>query len=165
MSTRLCVSCGMPLKDGNKFCNECGVSVPVQYEQTDLHPVQPQIIATAPTTMASAIPTSVKEPQHTCTDKPIKGSCYESISTRGYMGIFFLMCIPIMGQILTIVWACGGCRKINKRNLARAMLIFLLISFVIGASTYFFGQIFWESVLYKMRLNDVFPKAVEILEY
>jgi len=31
-----------------------------------------------------------------------------------------------------IVWACGGCRKINKRNLARAMLILTAISLVLG---------------------------------
>lgn len=43
-----------------------------------------------------------------------------------------LMCIPILGQILMIVWACGGCRKLQKRNLARAGLILLVISLILS---------------------------------
>jgi len=43
------------------------------------------------------------------------------------------MCIPVVGQILMIVWALGGCRKINKRNLARASLILMLVMMLLTA--------------------------------
>jgi len=63
---------------------------------------------------------------------PPKGSKYEPITAGGYIGIMLLMCIPIIGLILTIIWACGGCKKVNKRNLAKATLIMMAISLVIS---------------------------------
>ncbi len=62
----------------------------------------------------------------------IPGSKYEPISTWGYIGIMLLMCIPVVGFILVLVWAFGGCRKLNKRNLARASLIMTVISIIIA---------------------------------
>lgn len=61
------------------------------------------------------------------TDKPRKKSKWDIISTKGYVGINLLMAIPGIGLILTIIWACGGCRKYAKRNYARAALIFMAI--------------------------------------
>ena len=61
--------------------------------------------------------------------KPPKGSPYEPISSWGYVGISLLTCIPVIGFILIIVWACGGCTKINKRNYARGVLLAGLIVF------------------------------------
>ena len=66
----------------------------------------------------------------------IKGTKYEPISAWGFIGIMLLMCIPIVGILLVIIWACGGCRKLCKRSLARATLIMaaigLVISLIIG---------------------------------
>ena len=47
------------------------------------------------------------------------------------------MMIPLVGFILTIVWACGGTSNLNKRNLARAYLILMLIMLLISACFYF----------------------------
>lgn len=63
---------------------------------------------------------------------PAKGSKYEPITAWGYIGIMLLMCIPIVGIILTIIWACGGCRKVNKKSLARAALIMMAVGLVIS---------------------------------
>jgi len=41
-----------------------------------------------------------------------------------------IMAIPVIGWIFAIVWACGGTKKLNKANLARATLINIVI--VIG---------------------------------
>jgi len=48
-----------------------------------------------------------------------------------FMGSLFLLSLPIAGFILMIVWASGGCKNENKRNLARAMLIWMGIGIVI----------------------------------
>ena len=64
-------------------------------------------------------------------EREIQNSKYAPITTGGYIGIFFLMLIPVVNLILLIVWACGGCKKVNKRNFARAALILCLIFFVI----------------------------------
>ncbi len=61
---------------------------------------------------------------------PVPGSKYEPISTWGYIGIFLLTCIPIIGFVLILIWALGGCRKVNKRNMARASLIMMIIGFI-----------------------------------
>ena len=61
------------------------------------------------------------------TEKPRKKSKWDIITTKGYVGINLLMAIPGIGLILTIIWACGGCRKYAKRNYARSALIFMAI--------------------------------------
>lgn len=71
---------------------------------------------------------------------PPAGSRYDPVSTGGFIGIFLLMLIPVVNFILLIVWACGGCRKVNQANLARAMLILMLIGAVL---TLILGIVFW----------------------
>ena len=46
--------------------------------------------------------------------------------------MFFILMIPIVNLICMIVWACGGSSKKNKVNIARAMLIWMLIGAIIG---------------------------------
>jgi hypothetical protein len=56
-----------------------------------------------------------------------------------------LLAIPALNLLLLIIWACGGCRKRNKRNLARAILLWCLIGgiltlLIILAGTFLFGN-------------------------
>ena len=55
---------------------------------------------------------------------------YRPISTWGYIGYSILFCIPIVGIILTIVWAIGA-KNFNLRNFARSRLIIIIISIAI----------------------------------
>ena len=138
---KFCTSCGATLDDDKKFCTECGASVdeapagaaappPQAAPQPQAAPVYAQ---TATATMPP--PQSAYQPAAACGGDmaPAKGSKYEPITTKGFIGIMLLMCIPIVGQILMIVWALGGCRKINKRNLARASLILMLVMMLLTA--------------------------------
>ncbi len=63
---------------------------------------------------------------------PGSDSPYGLISTWGYIGIMLLLCIPVIGFILMIVWACGGCKKLQKRNFCRAMLIVMAVMLVLS---------------------------------
>ena len=65
-------------------------------------------------------------------EQSVKGTKYEPITTGGFIGIMLLLCIPVIGLILLIVWACGGCRKLSKRSFARATLILGVIMAVLG---------------------------------
>ena len=56
----------------------------------------------------------------------------EPISTGGYFGILFLLAIPLINFLFLIIWACGGCNKLNKRNLSRAILLWMLISTILS---------------------------------
>ena len=156
---KFCTNCGATLDDDKKFCTECGASVneapagaapppPQAAPQSQTAPVYAQ---TATATMPP--PQSAYQPAAAYGGDmaPAKGSKYEPITTKGFIGIMLLMCIPIVGQILMIVWALGGCRKINKRNLARASLIMMVVALVI-------------SFILGLILKSVFGKVVDAVE-
>lgn len=63
---------------------------------------------------------------------PGPNSPYAPMTTWGFVGTMLLLSIPLVGLVLACIWAFGGCRKINKRNLARAFLILMAISLVLG---------------------------------
>ena len=63
--------------------------------------------------------------------RPGKKSPYAPMSGIGMAVQLFLMSIPVLGLILSILWACGVCRKIARRSLARAWLILLIIGILL----------------------------------
>lgn len=157
---RFCTGCGAPLEDDKKFCTSCGAPAPGAEPAASAPPPPATQAATAvmdpPKAPPKQAPPSIPAGGDTA---PAKGSKYEPITMGGYIGIMLLMCIPIVGQILTIVWACGGCRKVNKRNLARAMLVFLIISIVLGVVFYFVGRALWGNILQESGLGDLINQA------
>ncbi len=71
--------------------------------------------------------------------KPDRKSKYAPMSTLGIMLSILLMAIPIIGWVIAIFWAVGGCRKVAKRRLARAFIIYALIFALILFAVNFFG--------------------------
>lgn len=140
VSSAFCVSCGAPMKDGIAFCTSCGA------KQGDAAPVTPPPKpAAAPPPPPQTPPVyQTPPPQQPVYQQPVqlapqqspeqsvKGTKYEPITTGGFIGIMLLLCIPVIGLILLIVWACGGCRKISKCSFARATLILGIIMAVLG---------------------------------
>ena len=125
-----CANCGADLTPDTNFCTACGARV-------DVTPAAPQTPVQPPKqpapTYNAATPTPVYQtvPAYASVDAaPPEGSKYEPVSTFGFIGIMLLMCIPIVGQLLTILWAFGGCKKIQQRNFARASLFFMVISLI-----------------------------------
>lgn len=97
----------------------------VEREEARKSPYESVVIPTVtPERQEPAVP--AEDPE-----KPGKKSKWGLISTKGYIGINLLMAIPGIGLILTIIWACGGCRKYAKRNYARAALIFMAVGVII----------------------------------
>ncbi len=166
-----CTKCGAELKDGVKFCTECGNVVaenkpettptpqearqqtaqqPQPQRQPQRQPQQPQPQRQIHTQQAYAQPQQTyqqpapayQQPayappapvyaQPMQEQEPGPDSRYGLISTGGYIGIMLLLAIPIIGFILMIVWACGGCKKLQKRNLCRAMLIVMAVMLVLS---------------------------------
>ena len=55
----------------------------------------------------------------------------EHVSIGGWIGRWFLMCIPIVNIIMLFVWAFGGSRKYSLKTWARARLILALIMILV----------------------------------
>ena len=123
------------MKEGSAFCTSCGAKQGAAAPATP--PPQPAAAPPPPPqTPPPAAPVYQTPPQQPAPqqslEQSVKGTKYEPITTSGFIGIMLLLCIPVIGLILLIVWACGGCRKISKRSFARATLILGIIMAVLG---------------------------------
>lgn len=107
-----CPRCGADVPEGRVSCASCGAPLPF--------PVQPPY---------------GRDPE----PKPHKRSRYAVMSIGAYIGTFILFNIPVVNFIIALVWACGGTYSQNKRNYARAMLIFWGISAVLAVLAAFLG--------------------------
>lgn len=92
--------------------------------------------------------------------EPDSKSKYQPISAWGYFGIFLLVAIPVIGWILIIVWALGGCRKVNKRNMARGILLNVLLQVILIVIALAVAGSFWV----KSGLKDTFTEIQQIVE-
>ncbi|WP_455636357.1 zinc ribbon domain-containing protein [Parabacteroides sp.] len=176
-----CSFCGTQVPDGIKFCTACGKPMASKADRPITQPTQPvqPTPQPAPQPMqqpvypqqpppAYGIPQGqpyAAQPYSTAADPnaPLPpGSKYEPVTTGGFIGIMLLMLIPIVNIILLLVWACGGCRKVNQANFARAMLILLLIGIILGAVVTFVFQSLWKETIDSLLqdyggLKDLIP--------
>ncbi len=135
---RFCTSCGAALSNDLRFCTECGT--PLKEQESAAPAAQEYDLPAAPAKRPQQAPReraaydhAQEEPRPARRNKvPGPNSPYAPITTWGFVGTMLLLSIPLVGLILAIVWACGNCRKINKRNLSRAFLILTAIGLVIG---------------------------------
>ncbi|MBP3485505.1 MAG: zinc ribbon domain-containing protein [Oscillospiraceae bacterium] len=153
---KFCTNCGATLDDDKKFCTECGAPVNEAPAGAAAPPPrsapQPQAAPVYAQAATATMPPPAYQPAaaYGADAPPPKGSKYEPITTGGYIGIMLLMCIPIVGQILMIIWAFAA-RKVNKRSLARASLIMLVVMLII-------------SFLIGLAVKSLFGKVVDIIE-
>ena len=161
-----CTNCGTQVADGVKFCTTCGAPMNGGAAQPEPQAQQPQpqpqpqaaqqqqVYQQQPQQQAyrqQPYQQPYQQPQPQYQPQPAYQPPYveEPISTGDYIGIFLLMMIPLVNLICLIVWACGGCKKVNKRNLSRAMLVLMLIGIGLGilvtlAGGLLFGDVFNE---------------------
>jgi len=77
---------------------------------------------------------------------PPKGSRYAPISAIGYIGYFILFAIPIIGQILCIAFAFGKSGNANRRSLARAMFVMLILALVMALTVGIAGAVTYKQI-------------------
>lgn len=180
MAKKFCTSCGAPLGETTRVCPQCGAqgNLPPQPAPADPPVAAPPTTAQAqapqdtyapqsqaPVVPAPASPPVQARPQPARNAQPVyeqrpqpapaqaatpDDGRYDIISTGGFIGILLLIAIPIVGLVLLIVWACGGCKKQVKRNFARASLILTAIALVLGLITTLLLRFFAPDLLSDM---------------
>ena len=114
-----CESCGNKLPIGAKFCAGCGAKTET---------VQPAYAAAAPAAQRP-VPPPVHTPPAQAAYVPPRPPSYsgqsgsEPLRVGQYMGMFLLMCVPILNIILLFMWSFGSPANLNQKNFARASLI------------------------------------------
>jgi uncharacterized membrane protein YvbJ len=99
-----CKNCGNQIPDNSAFCGKCGAKTEAAEQQVVQVPDD-------------------NIPKYNNTKKPVT----DPLSVKNYLGILFLMLIPVVNIILLFVWAFSDSTNINKSNFAKAYLIFILI--------------------------------------
>ena len=124
-----CENCGKPVYRLDRTCANCG----------------------APVTLFGQNAYSDAQPSPRMNEDPMGSSPYAVLSSWGFVGSLLLMALPIVGFIITIVWASGGVVNLNRRNLARGYLLMMAFGIVIyilvaiavvagGGSQYFLNE-------------------------
>ncbi len=114
-----CKNCGTALNSDDMFCPSCGTQV--------VNPVAP---------VPGSLPEWTEPAEEVTT--PQKRTAKRSQARNEIMGIgevmvmFLLQAIPVIGLILTFVWAFGNVKKMRK-NIAAAQLLLILIGIGIYA--------------------------------
>lgn len=111
-----CDKCGKPVYRLDRTCANCGAPV-TQYAQPDY---------------------GNSHSRGRMNDDYSMSSAYDVLSSWGYVGSILLMSIPLIGFIVTIVWASGGASNLNRRNLARGYLILMGLSILLSVILAFF---------------------------
>lgn len=87
---------------------------------------------------------------------------YDVLSTPQYMGTILLMNIPVIGWLATLIWALGGTRNFNRRNMARAQLFLSLIVTALLAVVGFVISYFWPDLF--TMITDKILAVIDVFQ-
>jgi len=119
-----CESCGNQLPENAKFCTACGATT----GRTQAETAQPGLIhrqSSPPPQTAYIHNTAPAQPSYApaaALDTPL--------GVGQYIGMFFLLAVPILNIVLLFKWAFGKSANLNKKNFARASLILSAIALI-----------------------------------
>lgn len=148
----LCPNCGKNVPDDSRFCDGCGFSLAGE--------VSPAAEAAEPVPAAAQQPYGYSQVQQPGYMPPVQQTVYAAppvypvsmvnldapLSVGSYMLMTLVQAIPVIGFIMLLVWAFSKNSNTNRKNYAKAALIWWLIGlgltlvvvafyiFVIGAS-------------------------------
>lgn len=122
-----CTKCGKTISDGSTFCPECGATITAtqstsqQYTQGFVQPPP------SPPPYGAGYQSA---PVYPNVPPQSYGTPYEDtapLTVGNYLIMFLITIIPLVGLIMQFVWAFGDNVNLNKKNWARAGLIWALI--------------------------------------
>ncbi len=96
--------------------------------------------------------------------QPDKHSKFALLSVKNYFWSMFFMGIPVVGWLLALIWAVGLCKNRNRRNLARAFVIWIFIGLVVTVIAYFAAKWFLIPRIDTLLASDSFKQFIESLK-
>jgi len=85
--------------------------------------------------------------QQPAAEEPPPVGRYAPISALGYLGYYIVFAIPVIGLIMSIVWAKDREGSINRQNLAKLMLVFMLLGVAVALIAAIFTAIYWSTAV------------------
>lgn len=148
---RLCITCGKELSEGAAFCTNCGTPAPAGNIETP----QP-LDAQADTPVRAAVGYRQAAPAADYPPQPVQTTAaewgkYDVVSTGSFFGMMFLYAIPVIGWLICLVNAFAA-KNGNKKNFARATLIWILIGIVFAVASYFLFR--WLGKMLTEYINE-----------
>lgn len=138
----ICKNCSAQIPDGSKFCTACGHKIVVEPfvaskpQQPPQQPPQTQHTQTPLQAQPTQVPPQVQQGQGAPYN--LNDAQQQTVSKNTALDApltvldFFLMSllsfVPIIGFIFLLIWAFSGNTNINRKNYARAALIWILVS-------------------------------------
>lgn len=142
-----CTSCGCAIPENRRFCPECGAMItkaegyspqesPSGYsDDFDFRDSADNYEYSQEIQRQSYQSSSGGEPHYSSSSAYGYSSNSREetavLSTGQFFLSLFLMLLPGIGLIIQIIWACGAAKNRNRVNLARAFLIWTIISVII----------------------------------
>lgn len=118
-----CTRCGATIPEGSVFCTSCGTRTDAADGANGNTP--PQREASYPN---SGVYTQPPRQFNMPLDQPpLEGSRYAEVKTSNFFWSMLVLSLPLVGFVFAIVWAFSSSEAINKRNWARAVLIWQLV--------------------------------------
>ena len=136
-----CENCGEQMAENALTCPKCGAAArparPAVEQPAYRPPVQQQNTPTVPIPPVQQYSQPVyAQPYFQAPVMPPVNTANEHVSVGGWVGIFCINLIPVLGWliylILLFVWAFGDTKKKTLKNFAKATLIGMLIMIILG---------------------------------
>lgn len=122
-----CEKCGANIAESSKFCEKCGAkqSRPEQAPNINMD------YGVGDNESSNRSESQSFEPQSfQPRNQGHSPEREEVLSTKEYIKMYLLMMLPILNIVLLIKWGFGEGINENKRNLSKAMLVFMAVSIV-----------------------------------
>ena len=172
--SQFCTACGATAEPGKMFCMACGAKIEPgepsmaavtahEYQSAQAPPPlpppppAPQIQYGGQPAHVQAAQMPMQGPQVYAYAPPAQAGS-ELIGTLGYIGYLILMSLPVVGLILSIVMGNNKAPS-NKRNLARAMIVYNVVGIII----FVVSAVFLYSLL--SQLSEVVDFSFSILGF
>ena len=134
----ICKNCSAQIPDGSKFCTVCGHKIvvepfvapkpqqPPQTEPTQVPPQAPYTQIPPQVQQGQVPPYNLNDAQQQTVSK--NTALDAPLTVLDFFLMSLLSFVPIIGFIFLLIWAFSGNANINRKNYARAALIWILVS-------------------------------------